>query len=91
MTIQIKCAICGETINHSYPSHEVCHQCFSEWISLEDRFPTPETSQGECFLVVRFGNMGKRHVTIRRFCCKECWVGEHVTHWMPLPPPPKAN
>ena len=61
------------------------------WINIESRLPVPETSQGERFLVVRFGNMGKRYATIKRFCCEECWVDESVTHWMPLPELPKRS
>lgn len=62
----------------------------SEWISIEDRLPNNDN----VVLVIN-----KHRVTIARYFGNESWSGrqgkEHrlstITHWMPLPEPPKEE
>lgn len=57
----------------------------SEWISVEERLPKPTY----CVLVVNaYGEM-----EIDALGTDGEWMGmvEEVTHWMPLPTPPKES
>lgn len=70
----------------------------SEWISVKDRLPRPEN----CVLVYR-RNLGRPdgYVSIDYATLGHgenlMWVGDYttwkseVTHWMPLPEPPKGD
>ena len=67
------------------------HYCQKDkWISVKDSFPEDER-QMELFAVVRYGSKDNGFVDCRRFCCDQCWLDDGVTHWMPLPEPPKEN
>ena len=74
------CKICGKPVTTGIVVHA---ECLPQWVSVEDRLP--ETAQD----VIVFDG---RNVT---FACKlGVWYGEfsraiNVTHWMPLPEPPK--
>ena len=50
-----------------------------EWISTKDRLPELEK---EVLVYDSFGNMYIGLIT-------DGWKGLYVTHWMPLPEPPK--
>ena len=65
-----------------------------KWISVDDRLPT----RGELVLVSSMDFLTKKHgwFYLARYTKKtKTWSGEegyifgHVTHWMPLPEPPK--
>lgn len=63
----------------------------NEWVSVEDRYP----SHGDVVLIYT------KHKEIQTFqwdATTQTWVGDSydyatmfVTHWMPLPEPPKTN
>lgn len=56
----------------------------TEWISVEDRLPEEEGQ----YLVCQKGNA---IVTSSYSLCKKKWFHHEVTHWMPLPEPPKPK
>ena len=84
-------------------SHDVAQAC--EWISVEERLPEDDPNvkkhiEGERFgflTVLVYNGVVKQ---TNRFFCNEAryglpktnsweWVSQNVTHWMPLPEPPK--
>ena len=64
-----------------------------KWISVKDRLP-----EGECIAYSsKFGEMmmgfiGETDESDTSYCCDSNteWLGD-VTHWMPLPEPPKEG
>lgn len=62
----------------------------TEWISVKDRLP-------ECFTEVfvytdRYGGMLEMaHIGVRGWMQNGAILIPNVTHWMPLPPPPKGE
>lgn len=69
----------------------------SEWISVKDRLPPKDVTKK--YLVVVVGDKvyeGKPFVTTRFFCNGKFepfqYLHErYITHWMPLPEPPKEE
>jgi len=64
-----------------------------EWISVDERFPEPGsylvfTSDGK-----RKGGISRKKYMASGWTMKrdERALGQKVTHWMPLPPPPEAG
>jgi hypothetical protein len=61
----------------------------SEWISVTDRLPDEGgdylVTDGDACFVPEFLEGAQRFV----FSGIDFWNNEDVTHWMPLPPPPK--
>ena len=61
-----------------------------EWISVEERLP----EVGEKVLVYSksedFYGIGQYSKYLKKFCVMRI-DGENVTHWMPLPQPPKGE
>ena len=65
------------------------------WISVEDRLP----EVGQCVLVWCESRMFKKHITISTYMRtysaeRETYFSRrvrNVTHWMPLPQPPKGE
>ena len=65
----------------------------SEWISVEDRLPLPETKvliydPTSYFDKITFDYMHPEKVWKSE--CKRTKGRTYITHWMPLPPPPEA-
>ena len=65
-----------------------------EWISVEERLPQ-ESGRYWCY-VVHFGELGRSSEQVNcsyseRHGFTEKLNPMNVTHWMPLPPPPKKN
>lgn len=60
----------------------------SEWISVEERLPGPET----CWpiLVVNLDDYGDKLVTTMFHLDARLARKFRVTHWMPLPEPPSS-
>lgn len=71
-----------------------------EWISVDERLP----EEGGAYLIVvkekyESEKEWRYHVDVASFtfdwdCIFHDWdegQGIHITHWMPLPPPPKEN
>ena len=66
-----------------------------EWISVKDRLP----EVGQCVLVWCESRMFKKHITISTYMRtysaeRETYFSRrvrNVTHWMPLPQPPKGE
>lgn len=61
----------------------------AEWISVEDRLPKGNKR------VLGYNDFGKIVFT-KWLGGVGCWIGEnngviHITHWMPLPEPPKGE
>ena len=59
-----------------------------EWISVKDRLPTWE--DGKVLIYTTYG------ISVAKRTTSNKWMGEHaipklITHWMPLPEPPKKN
>lgn len=61
----------------------------AEWIGVKDRLPE-ELRRVLVFVPEKRGLMGKPDIDTDRVANGR-WVrwGEYVTHWMPLPEPPK--
>lgn len=61
------------------------------WISVKDRMPDKEGR----YLVSAIESMQFTHVTVVRFCRHFILTGHRaywkITHWMPLPEPPKGE
>ena len=62
-----------------------------QWISVNDRLPYPKDNNNIVVLALKQGIVAKLHC-VARFN-GSCWIenGKEVTvtHWMPLPEPPK--
>ena len=64
-----------------------------EWISVKDGLPLDYKER----VLVKINNfndiIGHPSVDTDRYVCGGGWVrwGGHVTHWMPLPEPPKGE
>jgi len=61
----------------------------SEWISVEDRLP--ESMMTDCACIINSGEIviGSYNNDRDYWACHSAGSGNKVTHWMPLPPPPK--
>ena len=60
----------------------------SEWISVKDRLPEPNTA----VLVCRDGYYGSEvAVAVYKDEYLKFITGYNVTHWMPLPEPPESE
>jgi hypothetical protein len=67
----------------------------SEWISAKDNLP--ETSESQPMSKIVFGTTGPNTVGLFRYHRGawayvppiKAWPAPEVTHWMPLPEPPK--
>ena len=57
----------------------------SEWISVKNRLPQEE--QYVLYYCVNYNKVDKTQYYYERFLAES--VGTHITHWMPLPEPPK--
>jgi len=59
-----------------------------DWISVEDRLPEKSGYQ-QCWSFKSVEGVGDHHK--HWFCRNKGWFETRrtVTHWMPLPPPPK--
>lgn len=59
-----------------------------EWISVEERLP----EEGSCVLAYSEFGIGYS-ICVKYYRHKRFWNdgGESVTHWMPLPEPPKGE
>ena len=61
----------------------------SEWISVKDRLPSPVDS---VLIVTRSGGVGEGfHEKGKWWWITEDEVYVEVTHWMPLPEPPREE
>ncbi len=70
------------------PENEV----MSDWISVEDRLP--EAGQGVIYYFEPVGvHVGhySRFDGVDIFAGPAGFLGDDVTYWMPLPPPPEVN
>lgn len=69
---------------------ELYRQSASEWISVKERMPEPETVVLTC---VTYGGGNKEigmSFTTKRFPdIFDSFHGDRITHWQPLPNPPK--
>lgn len=88
------CAICGKPVSTGVVVHP---ECLPRWISVKERLPKKE---GE-YLATLVGNV----VSVAFFSKINGWsativppnfsfikfVDLYVTHWMPLPEPPKEE
>jgi hypothetical protein len=68
---------------------------FGEWVSVEDRLPDVDNDY-----LCAIQKSKSKYVTIRSYSQKRKWYGisfgyyysqPNVTHWMPLPEPPKGE
>lgn len=60
------------------------------WISVKDRLPDEEDAYLCCIDSLAFP--GTQYIRILKFYGDGTWGhGGNVTHWMPLPEPPKAD
>lgn len=75
----------------------------SQWVSVEDRLPITEKDM-ECFDyktvdVIGYDGRSVRPIEVQSGATHEYWITlDHdpldvteITHWMPLPPPPKEE
>ena len=62
-----------------------------QWVSVKERLPE-EFKRVLVFVPEKSGLMGKPDLDTDRIV-EGCWVrwGKYVTHWMPLPEPPKEG
>lgn len=62
-----------------------------EWISVKDKLPTEDNdylvTDGDACMVAQFKLETKKWY----FWRISWWSTEHVTHWTPLPEPPKTE
>lgn len=58
-----------------------------EWISVEERLP----EKSNHYIVCANTHYGTNFVTIALYTVSCGWNGVKVTHWMPLPMPPKGD
>lgn len=77
----------------------------SEWISIKDRLPNVDKTKGDYERVVVIATTGKtvkpliyerarvRGKTVRRWrwMWDRIYDDQEITHWMPLPKPPKEG
>lgn len=97
------CPFCGgnnieEYLEGLYSVCVSCHDCpamcvkekwntrASGWISCKDRLPFEETD----YLTIDQGHISLTRFTNQISILKEYW-NRHITHWMPLPSPPKES
>ena len=59
----------------------------SEWISVDERLP----DESACYLVNIINHFGLDAVTFTYYTKNYGWGVLDVTHWMPLPEPPKQK
>ena len=59
----------------------------SEWISVQDKLPEEDS----LILAYMEGFGGVKRVDVIRFDPRYSTVSRTVTHWMPLPKPPKED
>ena len=85
---------CFATINYSMADHLIANGVtVQEWISVKDRLPEPwkqvliYSLHDFCESAVYIGVPGKWRVTWNH----EMLDADSVTHWMPLPLPPKGE
>ena len=66
-----------------------------EWISVEDRLPEEKPYRFECVLAVKVNNTISEvlfNTKTSEFMTRDFGYLNHaVTHWMPLPEPPKES
>ena len=60
---------------------------FGEWISVKDRLPTWE--DGKVLIYTSYGISIAERTTSNRWK-GDCAIPKLITHWMPLPEPPKG-
>jgi hypothetical protein len=59
-----------------------------EWISVKDRLPTHE--DGKVLIYTAYGiSIGEK--TVSNHWRGNCAIPKQITHWMPLPEPPKGE
>lgn len=84
---------CANQKDHSITPNDIMRMNQVGWISVKDRLP-----KGECIAYSRkygemmMGYIGETDESDTRYCCDSNteWLGD-VTHWMPLPEPPKEG
>lgn len=66
-----------------------------EWVSVKDRLPEKKGLYIVAYHPCHWGNVSEEtEIGMDSFRGKECWAKakyQRVTHWMPLPEPPKSN
>ena len=67
-----------------------------EWISVDDRLPAPPSEDDPLTFPVliyfsgEYGIASYNH-TMKEWVDSESWIIKFVTHWQPLPQPPKTK
>jgi hypothetical protein len=64
------------------------HENGGEWISVEDRKPTHK--DGKVLIYTAYG-ISIAEITISGHWRGSCAIPKFITHWMPLPEPPKGE
>ena len=94
----IKAELCGEKIEVAISQGKIADYLIAngvtvqEWISVKDRLPEENTE----VLIYCKTNSGKEVFFVDKICyfrglpIWQVW-SEKVTHWMPLPEPPKGE
>ena len=82
----------GGGSNHGRADHLIANGVIvPQWISVKDRLPEEKE---RVLVFLKRGNRTKGYTEIDTDrLIKRIWVrwGSYVTHWMPLPEPPKAE
>ena len=67
----------------------------NEWVSVEERLPENGQivlfHQKDGFIYCAEYFVGKELMSPGWFIDNDCWDAKEVTHWMPLPAPPKKE
>lgn len=94
LSIQSQINLCIKDIMKRKEDVKVCNYCMNQWISVNDKLPENFDENGQQEVLVHYQS-GQVSVDIYSRNFKEFYyisetIGEpRVTHWMPLPLPPK--